>query len=285
MTTTVLATDNAMQPVRVVQRRQWRDDAAGAGVRSIAVEMPVAITVNGTTFAVMLASPDDLEDFATGFAISEGIITQSSDITSIEVVPQADGIEARLWIADGQAHAANERRRMLAGSSACGLCGIESLAAAIRPPVMCTAPGPFPTPPEILQAIAALSAAQPISAATRAVHAAGLWRRGQPLLVREDVGRHNALDKLIGAVRRAFVPTEDAMLLLTSRVSIEMVQKASVLGAPIIVAVSAPTSLAIDTATAAGLTLAAVARGDGFEVFSHADRIAWPTGPHSSPAD
>ncbi|MEY2884201.1 MAG: hypothetical protein RL490_1925 [Pseudomonadota bacterium] len=279
-----MTTDDAMQPVRVVQRRQWRDDTAGAGVRAIAVEMPVAITVNGTTFAVMLASPGDLEDFATGFAISEGIITRPGDITSIEVVPQADGIEARLWIADAPAHAANERRRLLAGSTACGLCGIESLAATNRPPVMCAAPGPLPTPPEILQAIAALSAAQPISAATRAVHAAGLWRQGQPVLVREDVGRHNALDKLIGATRRAGVPTDDAMLLLTSRVSIEMVQKASVLGAPIIVAVSAPTSLAIDTATAAGLTLVAVARSDGFEVFSHAERIAWPSDSHASPA-
>lgn len=284
MTTTAMATDDAMQPVRVVQRRQWRDDAAGAGVRAIAVEMPVAITVNGTTFAVMLASPKDIEDFAIGFAISEGIVTRSGDITSIEIVAQTDGIEARLWIADGLAHAANERRRLLAGSTACGLCGIESLAAANRPPVMCAATGPLSTPPEILQAIAALSAAQPISAATRAVHAAGLWRRGQPVLVREDVGRHNALDKLIGAARRAGVPTHDAMLLLTSRVSIEMVQKASVLGAPIIVAVSAPTSLAIDTATAARLTLVAVARGDGFEVFSHAERIAWPSDPHASPA-
>lgn len=268
--------DRGSDAIRTMQRRQWRSGAAAGGARDVAVETPVAIVVNATTFVVMLASPADLADFATGFAISEGIVAVPDDIESIDIVVQPGGIEVRLWIADALARAAQERRRRLAGPTGCGLCGIESLAEANRPPVACVAYGPVPTPPEILAAMAGLSALQPIGAATRAVHAAALWRRGAPLLVREDVGRHNALDKLIGAARRGGVSTSDAMLLLTSRVSIEMIQKASSLGAAVVVAVSAPTSLAIDTATAAGLTLVAVARPDGFEVFSRADRIDWP---------
>jgi FdhD protein len=268
--------------MRTVPRRIWRSSpagqggAAGQGARAIAVETPVAIVVNGTTFAVLLASPENLADFGIGFAFSEGIVAAPDDIGSIDIVAQPDGIEVQLWIADRLAQAANARRRRLAGPTGCGLCGIESLAEANRPPIICAAPGPMPTPAEILAAMAGLSALQPVGAATRAVHAAGLWQRGQPMLVREDVGRHNALDKLIGAARSAGLPTHDAMLLLTSRVSIEMIQKASSLGAPIVVAVSAPTSLAIDTAVLAELTLVAVARPDGFEVFNRADRIDWP---------
>ena len=261
---------------RHARRLHWRDGAAGEGARMLAVETPVAIVVNGSTFAVMLASPADLEDFAVGFALSEGVVGTLGDIESIDIVAQADGIEARLWITPALAAAAAERRRFLAGPTGCGLCGVESLAEATRAAIACTAIGPAPTPDEILQAMAALSAFQPIGAATRAVHAAALWRRGAALLVREDVGRHNALDKLIGAAHRTGMATDAAMLLLTSRVSVEMVQKASILGAPVVVAVSAPTSLAIDRAAAAGLTVVAVARPDGFEVFGGSERLAWP---------
>ena len=262
--------------VRHARRRHWRHGAAGEGARVVAVETPVAIVVNGSTFAVMLTSPADLQDFAAGFALSEGIVGGLGDIEAIEIVAQADGIEARLWITPALAAVAAERRRHLAGPTGCGLCGVESLAEASRLPVACTATGPAPEPDEILKAMESLSAFQPIGTATRAVHGAALWRRGTPMLVREDVGRHNALDKLIGAARRGGVATDHAMLLLTSRVSVEMVQKASILGAPVIVAVSAPTSLAIDRAAAAGLTLVAVARPDGFEVFGGGDRLAWP---------
>ncbi len=250
---------------------RWRDGTTGPSDRTLADEVPVAIVVNGTTVAVLLATPADLYDFAVGFALTEGLVVRAADAGEVEVVRYADGIEVRLWLAGDGAVAA--RRRTITGPSGCGLCGIESLAAAVVTPRVVTAPGPRPTPAEIVAAIGALGEAQPLGRATRAVHGAALWRRGAAIVVREDVGRHNALDKLVGAV--AGIETADAMLLLTSRVSVEMVQKASVLGTPILVAVSAPTSLAVATAQAAGLTLVAVTRSDGFEVFGGSARLAW----------
>ncbi len=249
---------------------RWRDGESRAVPRTLADEVPVAIVVNGATVAVLLATPADLGDLARGFALTEGLVASLADAGEVEVVTHADGIEARLSIAPTAALAA--RRRTITGPSGCGLCGIESLAAALPPPRVIGAPGPRPTPAEIVGAMAALGAAQPLGTTTRAVHGAGLWRRGAALVVREDVGRHNALDKLVAV---AGADLADAMLLLTSRVSVEMVQKASVLGAPVVVAVSAPTALAVRTAAQAGLTLVAVARSDGFEVFTGAERIAW----------
>lgn len=257
---------------------RWRGGITGGTTESdriLADEVPVAIVINGTTIAVLLATPDDLSDFAVGFALTEGLIACRAEAGAVEIVRHPEGIEARLSIADTAALAA--RRRTITGPSGCGLCGIESLAAVhTRPRGVCTV-GPMPTPAEIVAAMAMLGDAQPLGRATRAVHGAALWRRDQPLIVREDVGRHNALDKLVGAVAGDgdLADTAAAMLLLTSRVSVEMVQKAAVLGAPIVVAVSAPTRLAVETAVAAGLTLVAVARSDGFEVFAGADRIAW----------
>lgn len=252
---------------------RWLGGLAGPNDRTLADEVPVAIVVNGATIAVLLATPADLADFAVGFALTEGLVATAADAGPVEVVRHVDGIEVRLSIADSAALAV--RRRTITGPSGCGLCGIESLAAATVAPRVVSAAGPRPTPAEIVAAMAALGDAQPLGRATRAVHGAALWRRGQPLLVREDVGRHNALDKLAGAVAQAGIATGDAMLLLTSRVSVEMVQKASVLGCPVVVAVSAPTTLAVATATAAGLTLVAVARADGFEVFVGGGRVAW----------
>jgi FdhD protein len=261
-----------------VSRVAWREGARTEGTRTLAAETPLAIVVNGSTLAVMLATPADLADFAIGFVLTEGIVATAAEAGAVEVVAHAKGIEARLWIDDVPAARLTERRRAMAGPTGCGLCGIESLDAAARTPPDVTGAGPRSTPAEIVAAIAGLGDAQPLGRATRAVHGAALWRRGQSLLVREDVGRHNALDKLAGAVARAGIATSDAMLLLTSRVSLEMVQKAAMLGCPVVVAVSAPTRLAVDTAAAAGMTLVAVARADGFEVFTHPDRIDWPAG-------
>jgi FdhD protein len=254
-------------------RVAWRGDVAQDGVRLVPRETPVALTYNRATHAVMLATPADLEDFATGFSLSEGIIENIADILALEIVEVPDGIECRMDLAEGRLDALTRRQRRLAGPSGCGLCGLDSLQAAIRPAPVVSAGRVF-TPAMIQDAMRSMPDAQTLNATTHAVHAAAFWtpERGLAAL-REDVGRHNALDKLSGALVRSQVPAADGLLLLSSRVSIEMVQKAATLGAPVIVAISAPTSLAIDVANRAGITLIGVARADGFEVFTHLNRV------------
>ena len=251
---------------------KWNDAPAHAA-RHVPEETAVAIVINGATQAVMMATPADLEDFALGFCLTEGLIASPEAIESLELVEHANGVEARLFVADASAKALAVRRRALAGPTGCGLCGIESLHQAMRQVPRVTS-GLTLISDDILAAIAALRPAQSLNAMTHAVHAAALWSPGAGLLaLREDVGRHNALDKLVGAVRRAGIATDNSALLLTSRVSIEMVQKAAVLGTGILVAVSAPTSTAIRVAEDADVTLVAIARSDGFEVFTHPGRI------------
>lgn len=260
-------------PVVPAQRIAWHGGRAANGVRVVPRETPVALTYNRTTHAVMLASPADLEDFAIGFSLSEGIIATAADILALDIVEVADGIECRMDLADDRLEALTLRQRRLAGPSGCGLCGLDSLAAAIRPAPTVSAGRAF-TPAMIQDAMRSMPAAQVLNAATHAVHAAAFWTPESGLIaLREDVGRHNALDKLSGALARTGVPAADGLVLLSSRVSVEMVQKAATLGAPVIVAISAPTSLAIEVATTAGITLIGVARADGFEVFTHLDRI------------
>ncbi len=195
-------------------------------------ETAVALTYDGSTQAVMMATPADLEDFAVGFSLTESIVGAPSEIGSLEIVPESGGIELRMWLTKPRADALGARRRHFAGPTGCGLCGIDSLAEAVRPPAKVKGDLRLGAQ-EIAIAMKSLAAAQPMNRETRAVHAAGLWRPGEGLLLaREDVGRHNALDKLVGAVSRAGLGAGDCALLLTSRVSVEMVQKASVLGAP-----------------------------------------------------
>jgi FdhD protein len=235
--------------------------------------MAVAFTYNGGTYAVMMATPCDLEDFAVGLSLTEGIIRTPAEIDSLEVIESDAGVELRMWVPEHLAAAVRERRRHLAGPTGCGLCGIESLTEAMRVPPS-VGPGPCLSAKEIMAAVAAVPGTQAINRETRAVHAAALWLPDRGLVaVREDVGRHNALDKMGGAVARAGHPTAGAAAILTSRVSIEMVQKTAVLGIPVVIAVSAPTALAVRTAEEAGITLVAVARADAFEVFTHPDRI------------
>lgn len=255
-----------------VRTQKWRDELEPAW-RDVPAEMAVAVVCNGSTHAVMMATPADLEDFAFGFALSEGLIRRCDEVERFEIVEHDKGAEARLWLAEPQARAMASRRRAMAGPSGCGLCGIESLDEAMRA-VQAVTSSLTMSRSEVLYAMAQLRPAQTLNAVTHAVHAAGLWDTDTAhLLVREDVGRHNALDKLIGATARAGKRADRSAVLLTSRVSVEMVQKAAVLGVGILVAVSAPTTLAITIAEQAGMTLCAIARDDGFEVFSHSHRI------------
>jgi len=261
------------EPTATVACSIWRRHGAADGTRIIPEETAIAFTYEGGSYAVMMATPQNLEDFAVGFSVTEGLAASPADIRQLDIVEHAAGIELRMWLSEPHAAALNERRRHLAGPTGCGLCGIESLDEAVRTPPRVRQGDTF-TPAEIMRALEALAPRQEINRQTRAVHAAAFWQPGAGLLaVREDVGRHNALDKLVGALTRDRVPGHSGMVLLTSRVSVEMVQKTAAVGAPLLVAVSAPTALALRTAETAGITLVAVARGDGFEIFTHLQRI------------
>ena len=262
---------------RPAPRRAWRADGGSEGERILPEETPVALVYDASTYAVMMATPADLEDFGVGFTLTEGIGAAVDILGAPEVVAGPLGAEVRLWLAPGRAGALAGRRRRLAGPTGCGLCGIESLEEAARVPLP-VVHAPFAvTPAALLAAMADLAPGQTLGGLTRATHAAGFWTPAEGIVaVREDVGRHNALDKLAGALARAGRDASGGVVLLTSRVSVEMVQKAAAVGAPVLAAVSAPTTLAVETAHAAGVTLCAVVRPDGFEVFTHPDRIAWP---------
>ena len=263
---------------RLVERTQYRLGAASLGARSIAEETAIAFTYNRVAHAVMMATPADLEDFAVGFSLAERIIDTPADLTALAVVAVDQGIELRMDVSHERAESLDARRRHVAGPSGCGLCGLESLEQAMRTPPRVAAALTV-TPAMIAMAIAALPQSQPINQLTHAVHAAAFWQPQAGLVaVREDVGRHNALDKLAGALASAGISGSQGMVLLTSRVSIELVQKAALMGTPIVVAVSAPTALAVRVADAAGITLVGVARDDGFEIFTHAGRVAAEAG-------
>ncbi len=249
----------------------WRGGALSE--RVVPEETAVALTYNRNTHAVMMATPSDLEDFAIGFSRAEGIIEAASDIEELEIVPAPLGVELRMWIAPERMGALEHRRRLSAGPTGCGLCGMDSLADAMRTPPLVGA-GPRLTAAQVAAAVASLDPAQVLNHATRAVHAAGFWQDGGLVLLREDVGRHNALDKLTGGLLRRGVDAAQGVLVMTSRISVELVQKAAAADIAVLVAVSAPTALAIRVAEAAGLTLIGVARRDGFEVFTHRHRIA-----------
>lgn len=256
-------------PVRTYDREAWRDGRAIGGTRRIAEETALALTYNGGTYAVMMGTPQHLKDFAVGFSLSEGVVQSADEIESIDIVELDDGIELRMWLAAEKAARINERRRHVAGPTGCGICGLESIAEAVRP-IAIVPQGRSFSPQAIMAAMAAVSPLQALNIETRAVHAAAFWTPSQGIVaLREDVGRHNALDKLAGSLALQGIHAAGGMVLLTSRVSVEMVQKAAGTGAPLLVAISAPTALAVRMADAAGITLCAIARADGFEVFTH----------------
>ena len=255
-----------------VVRQAWRDGTTLHSPRALAEEVPVAVSYGGTTHAVLMATPDDLEDFAFGFSRTEGIVRTIADVAELSVVHGEDGIELRMWLTNAPSDAFAARRRRQVGPTGCGMCGLESLAEANRS-LPTVASGLRVSRRQIEEAVAVLPQCQALNAVTRAVHAAAFWEAGKGLLVREDVGRHNALDKLAGALVRRGCAVTGGMIVMSSRISIELVQKASMIAAPVLVAISAPTAYAIRAADAAGITLVGIARADGFEVFTHPQRI------------
>lgn len=238
----------------------------------LAEEEPVALVYDGTTQAVMMATPADLADFAMGFSLTEGIVTTPAQVTEMSIERHDAGIEVRMWLAAPAAAALTTRRRAMAGPVGCGLCGIDSLAEATRPLPRVTA-RPALSVSQIITATDLLRAAQPLHDDTRAVHAAGFMTQAGLVLAREDVGRHNALDKVIGALARQGIDPAGGALVMTSRLSVELVQKCALAGCGMLIAVSAPTARAVSTARDAGITLVARARDGTAQVFTHPDRI------------
>ncbi|MBV7378678.1 formate dehydrogenase accessory sulfurtransferase FdhD [Maritimibacter dapengensis] len=241
--------------------------------RTLPDEVPVAVSFDGTTLAVMMATPNDIEDFAWGLALTEGVVTEPDDVEDFEVVTHETGIEARFWLKSDKAEVLKARQRALMGPVGCGLCGIDSLEGALPALPAVTAELRI-SREEVARATDALRAHQPLHDRTRAVHAAGFFVPGEGLIMaREDVGRHNALDKLIGALHRAGIDPAGGAIVLTSRISVEMVQKTARAGSSVIIAASAPTATALSLAEGANITLAAFARGESFDLYSHPHRV------------
>ena len=247
-------------PVRAFS---YDSGASGAELRrAVAVEAPVQIVIGGAPFAIMMATPRDLEDFAYGFALTEQIAGSVSDIRGVEVEPVDDGWKLKIALSGERLQAHLARGRAMSGRTGCGLCGIEDFSQMPSPRPTLQSQSPI-APDAILAALSELEARQPLNQATHAVHAAA-WcgRDGIIVLSREDVGRHNALDKTIGALARAAVAPHSGFFVITSRCSFEMVAKAAIFGAGTLVSVSAPTSLALERAQRFGVRLIVVARRD-----------------------
>lgn len=241
-----------------------------AGERVLPEETAVALSFNGAAQAVMMATPADLEDFAYGFALTEGI-AEPGEILSLTVERGARGIDVQAWLAPEAEARLAARRRTMAGPVGCGLCGIESIDQALREMAPVPPSGFRLTAAQVMAAVAALPDRQPLHDATRSAHCAGLWLGEGMAASREDVGRHNALDKLAGHLARH--SHGQGAVVLTSRVSIDLVQKVAAMGQPVLIAVSAPTADAVALADRLGITLIAMARPDRFELFTHSDRI------------
>jgi FdhD protein len=250
--------------------RRWREGATSEVDDTVAEEVPVALVYNGISHVVMLASPRDLEEFGLGFSLSEGIVRAAREVRDVEVRASGTGIEVHMVIAPERFLALKARRRNLAGRTGCGLCGTESLEQVLRPLPRIAAAAAIGHA-AIHTAFDALRPRQPLYELTGAVHAAA-WVRADGKLeeAREDLGRHNALDKLIGAMAQRKLPFSAGFAIVTSRASSEMVQKAATAGIPLLAAISAPTGLAIRLAQGCGLTLVGFARGASHTVYAGA---------------
>lgn len=250
-------------PVVEVSHAMGRERALD---RPLAIEMPVAFEVNGIAYAVMMATPTDLEDYATGFALAEGMIGQPSDILDLSFHETGEACLVRLTLDQERAGPLLERVRMRLTEGSCGLCGLDSIEEVLRP---------LPTVETDLavehsavrRAVSDLTTFQLEGRRTGAMHAAAFCRAdGSIVLAREDVGRHNALDKLVGALARAGTDPASGFVLVSARCSYELVEKTARAGCPMLVAISAPTTLAVDRARGAGMTLIALARDDSMLV-------------------
>ena len=281
-------------PLSDVNVKRWRDGKLTQAKDNIAEETPIALIYNGVSHAVMLATPQDLEDFALGFSLSEGILQSKSELYDVEIIMQAHGIELRLDVATEAFVKLKERRRNLVGRTGCGLCGAESLEQALRLPALAYtaekndalkaniyapsgASQPIISAKSIQKALNAMQTKQVLQQATGATHAcAYVSAHGELQMLREDVGRHNAMDKLIGALAKqdSNQPSKHTGFVLTSsRASVEMVQKVALAGYKVLAAISAPTGLAVRIAESYGVTLLGFLRDQQFVIYTHADRI------------
>ncbi len=259
-------------PASRLTRARKIDAASGLSLpsqRAIAMEIPVSFVYGDAPYAVMMASPGDAEDFAYGFSLTEGLVRSAEEIRRVNVTPQAHGLTLEIELAPGRFREHLARRRAMTGRTSCGLCGVETVEQLPQAERLDRA-API-APKALFAALANLEKSQKLNAATHAVHAAAFCSRdGALVALREDVGRHNALDKLIGALLRENASPREGFVVVTSRASFEMVEKTAIFGATTLVAISAPTSLAIERAEKLGLTLAAIARADGVMVFAGA---------------
>jgi FdhD protein len=257
---------------------RWQAGRTEQASDRVAEETPVALVYHGVPHVVMLATPADLEDYAVGFTVSEGLVASPSEIQSVEVERGAESIEVRIGIAGERFSELLRRRRNLTGRSGCGLCGAETVDEAIRPPVK-VGKGPTVSAADLHAALLQLESMQPVNAQTGSIHAAAWVLPGQGQnqgvqFVREDVGRHNALDKVIGALVRSQADVNAGYALITSRASFEMVQKAAAAGIAFVAAVSAPTALAIRMAEQTGVTLVGFARRHSHVVYANPERLS-----------
>jgi FdhD protein len=260
-------------PLLEVSAQRWEGGRAQERTEQVAEETPVAIVYNGIPHVVMMATPSDLEDFALGFSITEELIRSPADLTSIQVVRYGQGIEIQATVAPECEATIASRNRRLTGRTGCGICGTDSIEGVLKQlhPVASSA---TVTTAVLENACRLLVGHQALNSAAGAVHAAG-WASlaGEVQLAREDVGRHNALDKLIGAMLARGVDPRSGFLVVTSRASFEMVQKATVFGAALLTAISGPTGLAVRIAEQAGLTLVGFARAGRLTVYTHGARV------------
>jgi len=261
------------KPLLELHAQRWNDGQRLERDEIVAEETPVAIVYNGIPHVVMMTTPQDLEDFALGFSITEELIRTPADLERIECIRYSQGIEIQATVAPTFEEAIAAKTRRLTGRTGCGICGADSVASVLKQLHPVSAPGPI-SQTAVQAALESLVSQQPLNAAAGAVHAAA-WAGldGKVDLVREDVGRHNALDKLIGALLKRGADPARGFVLVTSRASFEMVQKTTVLGAPLMAAVSGPTGLAVRIAQQAGLTLVGFARGTRLTVYTHPERI------------